>query len=95
MSSYSSNKEFVFDQILLNFDIWIQSPAKELMKILNHWSTELFNKFQDEFLKCKFVQEFLSNIRIYFYIENEGNENSKNPKRDHNLDIHECISILQ
>lgn len=94
MSSYSSNKEFVFDQILLNFDIWIQSPAKELMKILNHWSTELFNKFQDEFLKCKFVQEFLSNIRIYFYIENEGNENSKNPKRDPNLDIHECISIL-
>jgi len=83
-------QESLFHNILYNFEIWVSSKGKELLKIVNSFTTLVITRVIDSSMIT--LSELLTRIRIYFWfepIETEHIQGFKKSirKRDSELDI--------
>ncbi|OHT09448.1 hypothetical protein TRFO_04502 [Tritrichomonas foetus] len=80
----SPDREILFDSLLINCNLWVRAKKDDLIQIVNHWSTTLFNEHENLFCRRQFFIRFICEIRSCFYI---SSKTIKIPDRDPSLDF--------
>lgn len=82
----------LFSSILINLELWIDIDPENHMKILRHWARVLFPYFQS--IISIDLNDILSALRTYYYYADDNNNSNICKRRNSNLNIAECRSIL-
>lgn len=87
----------LISNILFNPELWCVCEARDLSRIVAHWSNALFSTSPSTFMSCITISQVLAIMRLYFYytpIEIEIIRANGERKRPANLDIEQCRTNL-
>lgn len=62
-----TDHENIFNDLIFNFDIWLQASSEDICKIIEHWDKIMFEVCINILMKDSFMTLILHFIRKYFY----------------------------